>query len=76
MLQAASLFNQLLHHFPRTEFGALDKRSTKPSAAPKGSPVGPSSCRCRFANWLMPIRSARSVTVWPAVRANWFIWAS
>ena len=26
MLQAASLFNQLLHHFPRTEFGALVKK--------------------------------------------------
>lgn len=23
MVQAASLFNQLLHHFPRTEFAAL-----------------------------------------------------
>jgi len=26
MLQVASLFNQLLHHFPRTEFGALVKK--------------------------------------------------
>lgn len=26
MLQAASLFNQLLHHFPRTEFAALVKK--------------------------------------------------
>ena len=25
MLQVASLFNQLLHHFPRAEFGALVK---------------------------------------------------
>src|SRR5947208_4929763 len=25
MVQTASLFNQLLHHFPRTEFGALVK---------------------------------------------------
>ncbi|WP_394766583.1 DUF4372 domain-containing protein [uncultured Paludibaculum sp.] len=26
MLQAASLFNQLLHHFPRNEFTALVKK--------------------------------------------------
>src|SRR5436305_7019851 len=26
MVQAASLFNQLLQHFPRTEFGALFKK--------------------------------------------------
>src|SRR5437660_10432966 len=26
MVQAASLFNQLLQHFPRTEFGALVKK--------------------------------------------------
>src|SRR5947199_10658591 len=28
MVQAASLFNQLLQHFPRTEFGALVKKHT------------------------------------------------
>ena len=27
MVQTASLFNQLLHHFPRTEFGALVKQT-------------------------------------------------
>lgn len=27
MVQTASLFNQLLHHFPRTEFGALVKKT-------------------------------------------------
>lgn len=33
MLQAASLFNQLLHHFPRTEFAALVKKHAAERAA-------------------------------------------
>ena len=33
MLQAASLFNQLLQHFPRTEFGALVKKHNAERAA-------------------------------------------
>ena len=33
MLQVASLFNQLLHHFPRTEFAALVKKHSAEYAA-------------------------------------------
>lgn len=33
MVQAASLFNQLLHHFPRTEFAALVKKHGAERAA-------------------------------------------
>lgn len=33
MLQVASLFNQLLHHFPRTEFAALVKKHSAEHAA-------------------------------------------
>ena len=33
MLQAASLFNQLLQHFPRTEFGSLVKKHRAEHAA-------------------------------------------
>jgi hypothetical protein len=33
MLQAASLFNQLLHHFPRTEFASLVKKHLAERAA-------------------------------------------
>jgi hypothetical protein len=34
IIQVASLFNQLLQHFPRTEFGALVKK-TMPNDAPR-----------------------------------------
>src|SRR3954464_2645050 len=33
IVQAASLFNQLLQHFPRTEFGALVKKHAAERAA-------------------------------------------
>ena len=33
MVQAASLFNQLLQHFPRTEFGSLVKKHQAERAA-------------------------------------------
>jgi hypothetical protein len=33
MLQAASLFNQLLQHFPRMEFGSLVKKHQAERAA-------------------------------------------
>ncbi|MBZ5728556.1 MAG: DUF4372 domain-containing protein, partial [Acidobacteriia bacterium] len=33
MLQAASLFNQLLQHFPRTEFASLVKKHLAERAA-------------------------------------------
>jgi hypothetical protein len=42
MVQAASLFNQLLQHFPRTEFASLVKKHQAERAA-KVSPVGRSS---------------------------------
>src|SRR5712671_1995911 len=42
MLQATSLFNQLLQHFPRTEFGALVKKHRAERAA-KGF-----TCRTQF----------------------------
>jgi hypothetical protein len=42
MLQAASLFNQLLQHFPRTEFASLVNKHQAERAA-KGSPAGRSS---------------------------------
>ena len=60
IVQAASLFNQLLQHFPRTEFASLVKKHGAERAA-KGFTyvLGRSSSPCCFANWAAPIRYAR-----------------
>ncbi len=75
MVQPASLFNQLLQHFPRLEFASLVKKHSAEWDA-KGSPVGPSSSPCSFVNSLMPIRCARFATVYVVAWASWYIWAS
>ncbi|CAO0823746.1 hypothetical protein DFAR_3850054 [Desulfarculales bacterium] len=39
MVRVASLFSQLLHHFPRTEFAALVKEGAQCRGQDQGSPL-------------------------------------
>src|SRR3954467_9490182 len=71
IIQVASLFNQLLQHFPRMEFGALVKENNAERCA-KGLVAGHSWSRCYSANSPSPIPFARFATAWAVVWANWF----
>src|SRR3954447_4308098 len=73
IVQVASLFNQLLQHFPRTEFAALVKKHAAERDA-KGLPAGRSSFPCCFVNSDALTPCARSATAWPAVWGDWSIW--
>ncbi len=71
MVQAASLFNQLLQHFPRAEFAALVQKARRGTRQPKGLAAGRSWWRCCSARWPMPTLCARSAMGWPVLWANW-----
>ncbi len=75
MVQAASLFNQPLQHFPRSEFAALIRKHSA-EGAPRVLAAGRSWSRCCSANLPTPTRRARSATVLAVAWANWCISAS
>jgi hypothetical protein len=75
MLQAASLFNQLLQHFPRTEFASLVKKHLAERAA-KGFTCWTQFVAMTFRQLATLILYARSATGWLAVKANGCISAS
>ena len=62
MVQAMSLFNQLLQHFPRNEFAALVRKHGAEKGA-KALPAGRNWFLCCSASWRTPIHCGRSVTV-------------
>ncbi len=60
MVQAMSLFNQLLQHFPRSEFVARWCGSTVPNGMRRALRAGPSWSRCFSASLRTPIRFGKS----------------
>ena len=70
IVQVASLFNQLLQHFPRTEFAALVKKRDAERAA-KGFTCWSQFVAMLFVNSDAPIRCARSATAWDAAWDGW-----
>ncbi|CAO0820672.1 hypothetical protein DFAR_3820025 [Desulfarculales bacterium] len=51
MVRIASLFSQLLHHFPRTELSALAKEHGAEVTGPRDVPVGSSPWPCSSVIW-------------------------
>src|ERR1017187_8815378 len=70
MLQAASLFNQLLQHFSRTEFALLVKKHQAERAA-KGFACWTQFVAMTFCQLAHADSHARSAMGWLAVKANW-----
>jgi len=66
IIQVASLFNQLLQHFPRTEFGALVKEKQCRRCA-KGFGCWTQLVSMLFCNSLTLILCARFATAWAVV---------
>ncbi|CAO0824506.1 hypothetical protein DFAR_670015 [Desulfarculales bacterium] len=65
MIRVASLFSQLLHYCPHTEFAVLVKEHGA-AVKIKGFPVGSSSWPCSSVTWPGPTPEGRSARVFPA----------
>jgi hypothetical protein len=65
MIKVTSLFSQLLHHFPRSEFQHLvaKHRAEYKAKRLRGVPAGHSLSRCSSVTWPMPTLYVKSATV-------------